>query len=1450
MRTLQFLNWPKNHANLNIVITLFVWFFTIFLQLPLSSTSFAEVPSYPGTPGEASSFTRCVSFTKKVTSPNTGHSCSLEGIGWSTKSYSSSYTRRTSCNYSDRCNTFTMQSAPKLCPANSYQKFYRKCKYFNNCDTYNKCLCNTGFEAINNSCVPICGVNQARDALGVCVFTARVYQKNRGSNKSCNINQGNPINIATGNKYQSQSIYSSNGPWPLELSFHYNSQIDSTSSIGEHWQTNFDRKLVIGSTREGSFFRPDGKIFPVRYHSIDDAPNYWRVESLGVVLPRKLTKTASSWQYFNENDEIETFDISGKLISITNRQGKVTSLSYDLQNRLAQVISPSGQTLTFSYDAQNRIQQILTPSLELITLNYDTNSNLASITWPDGNIRQFHYEDNNFMHALTGVTSEDGQRFSTYAYDTLGRAISSEHAGGVDKISVNYITGPASDGSSIVTDALGATREHSFKVVQGVANIENTSQSCTTCSGNIANNTYDDLGNVLTQTDFRGVVKRFTYNASGYESRRVEAEGTPEARITHTEWHAVYRLPTRIAKPHLITTFTRDTRGNLLTRREQATIDATGASGFAATASGAPRIWTYTNNTDGQPISVNGPRTDVNDITQYTYDTNGNIATITDAIGRVTTLSYNVHGKLLSVQSPSGAVTNMTYDNRQRLVSSSQDGITSSFSYDANGNLITTTRADGSQLNYQYDAANRVTQIRDSLGNRIQYTLDAKGNITQQDVQDPSGTLTQTHQREFNLLNQLSKDISALGHATQYAYDANGNLTQTTNPLGLSTTNVMDALNRTAQTTDTAGGITQYQYDANDRITKVIDPRNLETSYTYNGYGEILSITSPDTGNTTRTYDTAGNQLTETDARSKTTTYTYDALNRLKSSTDAENRTVQYAYDITGGIASITEPHTTLSHTYTPAGRLLSKTQTIGTVNLHQSYTYNVAGQLQSYTYPSGAVLQYQYNANGQLQSITATVNGNTHTVADNIQYQPFGGITQHTNLANQTQQRQYDLDGRVSSYTQAGQTITLEYDAQSRITAIAGATQINDYVYDNLDRLTGHIDAQLHQHSYQYDANSNRTSKTSNNGTQLYSYPSNSHRLAQVGSQTYSYDAAGNTTSDGTQQFTYNAIGRMATSINPAGVMTSYQYNALGQRIKKQNVNEIVHSAYDPQGHMIGEYDNNGIASQETIWLYDTPIAVIKQHQLYAIHADHLDTPRLITNSTNQATWAWPNKEAFGNNPANEDPNNTGNLFSYNLRFPGQLYDSETKTHYNYLRDSYSPDLGRYYQSDPIGLEGGINTYGYVGGNPLSYVDHHGLNASVGVGVGALLFCARYPSLCVAGGYGLCRLVGGCKPPPQNSCNIDDGPLLATPPDNAYDPNGPKAPGKPGTDEGFSDPKDGENWVKNPNSGQGGGSHGWEDSKGDVWVPTGQGGRAHGGPHWDVQTPGGGYRNVRPVKK
>jgi RHS repeat-associated protein len=112
----------------------------------------------------------------------------------------------------------------------------------------------------------------------------------------------------------------------------------------------------------------------------------------------------------------------------------------------------------------------------------------------------------------------------------------------------------------------------------------------------------------------------------------------------------------------------------------------------------------------------------------------------------------------------------------------------------------------------------------------------------------------------------------------------------------------------------------------------------------------------------------------------------------------------------------------------------------------------------------------------------------------------------------------------------------------------------------------------------------------------------------------------------------------------------------------------------------------------------------------VYYIHADHLDTPRVITDTQGNKVWEWQNIDPFGNNVPNENPSGQG-TFKFDLRFTNMVSDAETQTFYNFYRDCYDPASGRYCQSDPVGLYGGsFSTFAYVNSNPLSYVDPLGL--------------------------------------------------------------------------------------------------------------------------------------------
>ena len=153
-------------------------------------------------------------------------------------------------------------------------------------------------------------------------------------------------------------------------------------------------------------------------------------------------------------------------------------------------------------------------------------------------------------------------------------------------------------------------------------------------------------------------------------------------------------------------------------------------------------------------------------------------------------------------------------------------------------------------------------------------------------------------------------------------------------------------------------------------------------------------------------------------------------------------------------------------------------------------------------------------------------------------------------------------------------------------------------------------------------------------------------------------------------------------------------------------------HFLYDAQARLIAEYTGQGALIREYAYLQDLPLALFEPSgAVLFVHTDHLNTPRVITDQNRRIVWRWDNDDAFGGNMANENPGGQG-VFTFNLRFPGQYFDRETNNHYNYYRD-YSPEIGTYVESDPIGLAGGINTYGYVEANPLAMIDPQGLASS-----------------------------------------------------------------------------------------------------------------------------------------
>jgi RHS repeat-associated protein len=370
--------------------------------------------------------------------------------------------------------------------------------------------------------------------------------------------------------------------------------------------------------------------------------------------------------------------------------------------------------------------------------------------------------------------------------------------------------------------------------------------------------------------------------------------------------------------------------------------------------------------------------------------------------------------------------------------------------------------------------------------------------------------------------------------------------------------------------------------------------------------------------------------------------------------------------------------------------------------------------------------------------------------------------------------------------------TWTASYDSRDRLTALVRSNTSSRYSYDpNSNRLSSvaqtiadtNGNASFEPTDTAANTSQALTTESSSNRllgfTQSITSVRGTQTLSTVNSAVnYSLDAAGNLSSDGLRAFAYDATNRHTSTRSPAGADTAhvqYLFNALGQRVFKSVVSlssgtgvvsggttatgsitpmptlgQFYSYADDSEGAgnsssgsnanlpsyaMLGEYCNgaSGCVQQEYLWLpldngQAIPVGLLRSSRLYAIHTDHLGTPRLIHDDSNTPVWQWA-YSAFGENiptGALKATTNVNSVFALgannaklavsapgitvNLRFPGQYFDSESNLHQNYFR-SYDPKQGRYTQSDPIGLDGGLNRFGYVGGNALSRIDPMGLD-------------------------------------------------------------------------------------------------------------------------------------------
>jgi len=1190
--------------------------------------------------------------------------------------------------------------------------------------------------------------------------TAPAQPEKEDGNPEC-CGTGNPINVATGQKFQEVVDFSMDGL--LEFRRYYGSSSTRADvGLGPRWTYSYSRRIMFDSSTALRLVRDDNKTFQFTKDATSGA---WSSDS---DVTYAVEEVGSNWVVRTPQRLVETYDASGRLTTVSGPSHHTISIVRDGNGRMVSIVDQGGRTLSLTYAVGGTIDTVLAPNGLVIAYGYESGSGkLVSATYgASGGVTStitYLYENTNYPLALTGIAGEDGARYATWAYDHLGRATESYHGASslmADRVVVTYsneATAPT------VTDFNGTknwlfVRDHG--VWKPMAKYGTDPRD--------AMRAYDANGFLASVTRKDGGVTTSTHDPSGLLTQMVEAaQDASTQRTTQTDWNVGLRVPTErrvYDAANALTrksTWTYNARGQALTTTE---VDPSTSSSRSTTV-------VYCEHSDvlagicpvaGLVRSLDGPLTGAGDTMVFAYYAadasscvgspatcpyrKGDLWKVTNSLGHVTEiLAYDGAGHPISTKNPNGVITDLEYSARGWLLStklrgpnvaSETDDRITTFEYWPTGLVKKVTNPDGVFTSYEYDSARRLKKVSDSAGNYIEYTLDSIGNRIQENTRDSGGQLKRTISRLYNTLGQLTTQADAQSNPTDFTYDARGNIDTVEDALGTVSDNIYDALDRLIGTLQDVGGIeaeTKFEYDANHNLTKVTDPNGLDTTYTYNGFGDLVQLSSPDTGVTTYTYDSAGNRASQTDARGITTTYQYDALNRLSQvGYPNSGLNVSYTYDVpqavcqagetfsVGRLTLMVDGSGSTQYCHDRFGQLVRKVQTTNGVALTLQYAYTKGGQVQSVTYPDGTLVDYIRNAQGQITEVgVAPPSQAREVLLTQATYHPFGPIAGWMYGNGRVIQRNVDLDYRPTSIQggPGGLDLTYGYDAVGNLTSLAsGSPPPLEYGYDALGRLTESRDgpAQAIIDQYTYDKTGNRTSYTDSLGTKTYAYPPTSHRLSSVAGENRTYDPVGNTLSIGmTREFDYNDAGRMSLVRNGGVVAMEYAYNGRGEQVRQHVGTSEKLSIYDEAGRWLGDYGTSGVMAQQAIWMDDMPVGASAGGQLYYIQADHMGSPRLvIERSRDVAVWKWDLKgEAFGSTLPDQDVDGDAVPFILSLRFPGQRYDSVSGLNHNYFRD-YSPVTGRYAQSDPIGLRGGVSTYTYVFGSPLQLFDATGLQA------------------------------------------------------------------------------------------------------------------------------------------
>ena len=649
----------------------------------------------------------------------------------------------------------------------------------------------------------------------------------------------------------------------------------------------------------------------------------------------------------------------------------------------------------------------------------------------------------------------------------------------------------------------------------------------------------------------------------------------------------------------------------------------------------------------------------------------------------------------------------------QRVKTTTPDGVTTQYTYSVLGQLTSMVSSDGITTQYRYNELNQQVEVSKYQDGQLVYqsksTTDEKGRLaTTEDELGTKQALTYTNQ------DRKKTVVDGEGNSTEYRYQQNEQ--------GETKTEDNPGLDENHTTTDAKGQTTKvavsehsfaFEYDSFGNVIKkregILPAKLIAYANKPALGGKETTLTIQDKTITKQSNKFGLVAMQGQSPQHQTIEYrnAYYQNGQLKGKLKQasvidgnDNRAIQTNYQYDTNLGLVTET-----------------TQAIGDSTLNIKRSYTPSGKLHTLTYPSGFMVTYHYNAqSGQVNSVTSSKGA----IVSDVSYLANSVIEQFT-LGNGIQTiRDYNLSLELQSSDSDTLSLSYQHDRNGNITQIQDnliADNTVDYTYDALNRLSS-SEGQGETHDYVFDLDNNRIKHTVNDATTDYAYEQG-QVLASISTGdktlTTERDTYGNLTQGEhngalvTREF--NIFNQLIKSTRN-GQVTTYGYNSQRQRIWKQTGDDFIQYIYKGNSEkLLAEY-TNGTLTKEYVYAFGKLVAINSLNEsMYYVQTDHLGRPQVATNERKQIVWQAQNK-AFDRAVV---INQIGDL---NIGFPGQYYDAESGLYCNVNRD-YDPTTGRYIQTDPVGLDGGLNTYAYVIGNPVMAIDPDGLNAkTLGRGV------------------------------------------------------------------------------------------------------------------------------------